>query len=747
MGYELIFRKEYKDYDRDLNYVSLYLDQCVTYAKKMNPNIDTVAYRKWMNQQLKKEGKFPLNNRKMKMVMKDKNNDRFLGETTVLDYFNEVTSKQLRIVPTFTTYYPETTMRSLESEFLDVGMETRGKEKKLKFKAKEEGNDFMADYHDKMQQAYKIQNNSSSGAKATPCTVMYNETGHSTLTSVCRSETSFANSVNEKFLGGFRHYFSADAVTNNILAVLTFVDLDKVEAVMQKYQLHYVTQEELIEYIRRSTELYWFSPKMFAEIEKLVYKLSPLECSAYLYNSDFYGLRKFNETFVRKMYDDLLGYRDLTVLPLEEAEQYLKEMDADLAALIAVYCADICNGKSIWKTIDDNPLYKPYVGTIVKHVIEIFMYYADMIKVFWVTDVMPMETAHVPYMMRGVVLGSDTDSSLFAVDKYWVEWYCGKVIHNSIADNVEATTVFLTSQHIGHVLGAMTGVINITPEKRSLISMKNEFGFSSFTTTSNGKHYFAKKQSQEGIMIDKDKVEAEIKGVGLKHTKVPAKITKDFHNELYNIMNQIEADTKISILDYTKKVADLEWEIYNSILHGDVIYMQKQQVKSKESYKNENSIYKKGYEFWEYVFAPKYGHTVQPPYDSVKVNVTTNTRTKFMMWAKAIDDKALSQRLIEWVEKENEGRPIMTFYIPKEVASSVGLPTELVNIMEPRKLVYTITSPYYLVGESLGIYMKNDDITRLYSDDFPERSIPHSFSFRDESDDNEVRDTSITDDD
>ena len=64
---------------------------------------------------------------------------------------------------------------------------------------------------------------------------------------------------------------------------------------------------------------------------------------------------------------------------------------------------------------------------------------------------------------------------------------------------------------------------------------------------------------------------------------------------------------------------------------GDGTFLQRGQVKVKDAYKLKIQFYKRGYELWEDVFAPKYGSIAPPPYDAVKVSVTPNTRTKLMI--------------------------------------------------------------------------------------------------------------------
>lgn len=721
-----VFRKDYSEYRRNFDFVGLYLDQNVTYAKLQNPNLDETAYREWMKQNMKKDGQFPLFNPRMLMNIKNKVNDRERKVTTMLDYLKTVTTHDLKFVPTFTTYMPESRKESVEANFLQIGMKNRSIEKKNKFKAKERGDYIMMDFHDNMQLMLKILNNSSSGAKATEGTILYNQTGHSTLTSICRSTTSFANTTNEKFLGGYRHYFNNDAVVNNILAILTFCDEEKTKSVMDKYHLHYVTPDELKWAVKRSTDLYWVSPKYLERLNDLIDKMTPLQCSMYLYNSDLYMLREFNEPFVREMFKRLIDCTTLDPLPLEEAKSWCAIMDSDLAALVAVYAAELCNGKGVHTAMDEYPEIIPMVGAIVKNTIDTFEYYRDLIEIFWVTEIMPFESAKVPEMMRGVVLGSDTDSSLFSLDTHWVKWYFDEVVHNDASMRLVATAVYMTSQHIAHILGMMTGILNIIDDKKPLIAMKNEFLFSSFTTTSAGKHYFAKKDAQEGIMIARDRMETEIKGVRLKHSKVPAHITQGFHAKLDEIMNTIEADKKVSLREMVTEVAKIEHFVYDSIRQGSGEFLQRGQVKVKEAYRVEDSIYKRGYELWEEVFADKYGHTVEPPYGALKVSIGADTRKKFDTWVNTFQDKALAERLLNWVDERNNGRHLTTFYIPEAVVRSHGVPKELISGMQPRKLVFQITTPYYLLLESFGYFVQNDKLTRLCSDELTEYNVPES---------------------
>lgn len=59
---------------------------------------------------------------------------------------------------------------------------------------------------DAEQNAKKIAINSLSGMHGFTGNILYVKSGHSSLTSMCRSATGYGNANNEKLLAGSRHY-------------------------------------------------------------------------------------------------------------------------------------------------------------------------------------------------------------------------------------------------------------------------------------------------------------------------------------------------------------------------------------------------------------------------------------------------------------------------------------------------------------------------------------------------------------
>ena len=57
-----------------------------------------------------------------------------------------------------------------------------------------------------------------------------------------------------------------------------------------------------------------------------------------------------------------------------------------------------------------------------------------------------------------------------------------------------------------------------------------------------------------------------------------------------------------------------------------------------------------------------------------------------------------------------------TLLLPKDNVERRGLPKEVVQAMNIRKLVYSTVLPFYLILEALGIFLVNGNNTKLVSD-------------------------------
>jgi hypothetical protein len=685
-------------------------------------------------------GKFEIKDPALYCLHRNKVGDRERTEMTYSTYLKDIKDNNWLFAPSMTVYEHPDVIPSLLSEYITGNIVGRGAVKKeghnaqmeqqesnLKADEAEKAGDVeavkkfrrhavqmeeLAELKENEQTTYKIANNSLSGAQASTSTILHNKSAHSSLTSTCRVATSLGNANNEKFLAGNRHYWCPDVVKANIVSIIGHVDYDLIEKAMSLYGFRAPTVDEVMELILYSTHHYWTNKSQIAEIRKLVEGMNDLQRSAFAYVGDCWHLAKFNDGPMR-VFMARLSMKVEVPLELEEAKVYVKGMDADLKAFVSLLCAKELQGLGLGRLLEVNPTSYCLIGATIKNIHHVLNEYQYLIKAFWVSDNMPASVAWIRDSVRHVAITSDTDSTIFTVQN-WVEWYTGKIDFSETAFAVDYTMVYLATQSIIHVLAMLSTTLGVVPEKLNVLAMKNEFAFSVFSLTSMAKHYYAYKAAKEGNVFSK--LEEEIKGVYLKDSNCPPQIMKQVTSTMCEIMDCIIDGKKIKITEIMQRVADIEHGIIGSVMRAESTYLARTQVKDPAAYVNPGQSPYQHYLLWERVFRPKYGEAPKPPYSAIKVSLDLPNKTALGLWLDTIEDPQIKQTLTDtYAGKTNA----TTLLLPKDVVELTGLPKEVLSAMNIRKLVYSTVRPFYLILESLGVFLSNDNNTKLVSDFVP----------------------------
>lgn len=709
-----------EQYVRDLNILKHSVEQYAQYISiQTGCTIEEAA--EYAKTALRPGGDFEFKDPQIQCNLRAENGDKSRSGGTLMGYINDSIAKGELIAPTLTTYSNPKVKKSLLVDYIDGNVAARSKAKKEMFKAESAGD--MGTYILKKieQTNKKLANNAISGAHVTPSTPLYNKTAHSTLTSNCRSTSGYGNANNEKFLSGNRHYWSYEIVVNNITSIVTNSKYDEIEAVMGKYNIVYPTPDQVMECIEYSARLYWRDQFKYDKLKEYVTKLTPIQRAAFVYTGDIYHLRKFNDAMVREFITKLSSRIDVVdPNPVET----MKVLPDDIRNLAAQLCETFMKGKS---AIDPQFL-KPderdttvfgtpdhgILASTAKHINDTILEYADLISAFWVTANVPASVAYFPESIRRAALTSDTDSTIFTVQD-WVLWFFGNMDMSHKGNAVAASVVFLAAQSIIHVLARMSANFGIETERIHQVAMKNEFKFDVFVPTQVAKHYFAFIGCQEGLL--KKEHEDEIKGVHLKNSNTPASINEKTKKIMLDIMGSILEGKKISRNEYLKRIGDIEREIYASIRKGDREFLRIGQIKTAESYtKSPDESPYIHYTMWQEVFADKYGDAPPPPFATVKVSTTLDSKSKTKAWLDSWEDQELAKKMANWMEK-NKKLYITTFQLPDQVVQTNGIPEEIFSAMDIRKLVFDSVKTAYIVAEAaLGVYMTDDKITQMISD-------------------------------
>lgn len=698
-----------EDYKRNLNPLKDYVNQCSLYLSKMTGK-SIEECKSYVVNNLKQGGKFEFKDPAITYLERQDNGDRIKKNGTMYQYIVDSIKEEELIAPTLTTYLNPKVKQSVLVGYIDQNVKLRSVAKKAMFKAKLAGDKLQFVLNKNKQNNKKIANNSISGAHVSNSTVLFNKTGHSTLTSNCRSTSGYGNANNEKMLMGNRHYWNPNIVINNITSIIANTNYQKLSDVVNKYGLKLPSVDDVMDCITYSTNLYWSNKAALQRINTYVSRLTGLERAAFLYTGDLYHIRKLNDSFLREFITKLTSINKQDVEnPSEKIEEYKEEYQS----LVKQFFYNDMKGKSL-KDIKGTDLEK-HIASTLDSVYNTIIEYSDFIDVFLVSDNVPASLAYFPSSIRRSALTSDTDSTIFTVQD-WVNWYQGDYSFNEKSMAISATMIFIAAESITHVLARMSANFGIETKRIHQVAMKNEYAFPVFVPTQVGKHYFAAIAVQEGN-IYKD-IEMEIKGVHLKSSNVPKTIMKKAEDMMEEIVRTLMDNKKISILKYLKHVADIEREISRSLLAGESTYFRKAQIKIPEAYTKsaEESPYQH-HLLWQEVFAPKYSDAPVAPYSCLKISVDLGSRQAIKNWIASIEDKALALRLEAWVNRNNKGS-IQSFLFSEETLALNGMPLEITKVMDIRKTVFDLTSVFYIILETLGVYMVNKNKTRLISDEY-----------------------------
>lgn len=700
-----------ESYVRNIDPVNHYLDQTSTYLSiTTGKNIEEC--REFVKTKIK-DGTFKtIHNPRINYLERGDNGDREYVEGTLLGYINSAVKNEELIAPTLTTYTNTKVKKSLLVAYIDANVKARNVAKKAMFVAKANKDTIKEKIKNIEQTNRKLSNNAISGAHVSKSTPLENKTAHSTLTSNCRSTSGYGNANNEKLLCGNRHYWNGQIALANIISIITHIDYDSLQNVINKYNIVLPTVEDTMECITYSTDLYWMNKSMITSIRELVEKLSPIQRAAFVYTGDLYHLKKFNDSLVKKFIKDLSS-------KIKEGEEfdylnYIQKANEDYLNLAHQICYDEMKGMGKnYKALDSVKLKTLALTT--KNIDNVLVKYEDLIKVIFVSDNMPASVAYFPESIRRAAITSDTDSTIFTVQD-WVSWYKGSVMFDDESTAVASTMIFLAAQSITHLLAKMSANFGIEKERLHQIAMKNEFMFNIFVATNVAKHYYASISCQEGNVFDKNEI--EIKGVHLKSSNSPKAITKKASELMENVMTTLQKGEKIKLTEILKEIGDIERSISKSIIEGNLQYFRLGEIKKAESYTKdpEESPYSQ-YLMWQQVFSEKYGTYSEPPYQTVKVSTTLVNPTVTKLWLDEMKDRCLSEKISKWMEDNNK-KVLPNLMLPLQAVNIHGIPPEIAVVINVRKIIYDICKIFYLILETLGFYICNNNMTKLISDSY-----------------------------
>lgn len=632
---------------------------------------------------------------KMQVLMKNKVGDRELKVITSSEFFGEVKRNNYHLSPSFVAYTHSDVEESINAIGTKRFIAQRNIYKKARDKARDAGDYHLINANNELQNACKIFNNAQSGAMSSNGTPLTNRTGHTTLTSTCRSLTSTVNMINEQLLAGNRFYNNYENTLASILARLRYTDFDQLEKVIKKYNMNYATFDQVKAMLRECTKIYWPNEKRFNELLDFVKLLNPLELTAVLAIMDFKGLATCNKEVTAEMLRDFCEIPEIPEAANED--DYLAPDNGDRYTL--------CVSKLLIKPS------KLQLNNLNDHHVRMEQKWAEFIEIFLKSEIPPTDIYDIKDMVRDVVLTSDTDSSIYTVDLV-VEEFTSDI---DTALRLNAVLTYFIRMIAIHQHAQLSANINISKKNLYELSMKNEYLFGAYVTTLMSKHYFATQVMVEGVL--NKKIEMEIKGVHLRSAKI-AKAIREFTFKLMRqVLDAIYHKQKLEAAEILFEVGEIERAIIEDTKQGGWSWLTRNTIKSDDVYtKPDQSVYFY-HKLWQECFADKYGDAPELPYSAYKLNVDLNSKTAIKNWLDNMADKELATRL-ENLFKETSRDKFNSLYVPAERLTMLkSIPIEMIEAADVRAVIKQNLKSTYTVLEALGLFICNSKITRLVSDE------------------------------
>lgn len=705
-------------YKRDLNIVDGLLNDSALYIHLMTGDpLETCL--EGVKAQLRPDGPTPLKNPRALILDKNKYGDRELKSGTFMGFLSRVQKEHLLMSPSMAVYMPEDKRQSTHARYIEQGVKNRKRAKNEMFAAERAGDYDTMLFKKGEQNNLKINNNSYSGATVSTATILYYKSTHSSLTSTCRTATSYANANNEKFIAGNRHYYTPEITKANLLSIINNTDLGLVERACKAFNLHYPSAEDVLAMVKYSTVNYWSGDNHFDRLLRMCQAMTPVQRAAVMYVGDLYHLYQHNKTLIRTFLMSLAQVGDPT---LKVSDEEYDSYDGDVELLSNFLCYDQVKGRDKKQLLQGDPKQdpplapEPEVYDLIKatgrHALEVLNEYELLIQAFLLTKNVPSSIHAFPTVYRRAAVISDTDSTMFTL-QYWVQEFFGKVCFTNEAKRLVFAMVFLVSQTVMHILAIQSANMGVRENKMRLLAMKNEYYFAVLMLTTASKHYCASQDAQEGIMFRKPKMET--KGVGLRDSKVPRHINKTSKDLMQEIIETIKAGELLDLRDILTRIATLEREIITNVRSGSFAFLTTGQIKGADSYKNDDNATYRQYELWRDVFAPSFGVTREPPYSVVKVSLEVNNRTELERWLAKMQNPELAARLREWMFQQRK-TDLTTLMLPMSVVETTGVPKEITCVIDVRRIISNTMRTFYLLLESLGIFLTDKNNIRLISD-------------------------------
>lgn len=661
----------------------------------------------WVKNSIRPDGASPFYDRQVAYIHQTSPGNRELKKGSFYQYQKIARNEGFVLSPSQTAYLDPVKHPALTAMFTDRNAKLRGVYKKTGQDAKVKGDKKKAGKFNILQQKKKEVNNSFSGANSSWYNALCNASGHQSLTSTCRSATSYANITAERFLAGNRMYVNEQVVLQELNNACILADHETIMAVVAEYGLKIPTHDDVYNCAHKSFNKYFKSQRIENEIRLFITTMDEASRAAFVYLGDLYHIDQLNPEFVEGLFGQMYQFAELNQEPCEE---YYPEANDDIRALVFSMLREMTKGK-LYKEFDEKE--KNVVNNTIKAFCIFMKKYDFLISGLWRMNYLPSGMAYLRTMLREVILTSDTDSAIMTM-QYWTKRITGSYNFNNESYLISFNLVYFVSEAVANSFGKMCANMGVPPTLIDELGAKNEYAFTVYCLSEAMKHYYAEKALEEGRVLPEP--ELEKKGVGYISARHAKNIGVE-HDEyiIKDIIGKVKEKVYLTREDVLERPMRIEKETRDTIRSGGIVY-QSSDIKTAESYKQlENNATFKQYLMWNTVFAPVYGVTDEPPYSAYKVPVALQKKRHIQAWIDSMEDRAIAARMKKFLE-DNKIESMSAILVPMQIAEMRGIPKEVVKAVDEKRAVSQIMGPFYLALGGLGFFHTNIKNSKLMTD-------------------------------
>lgn len=639
-------------------------------------------------------------------------------ERKTVDLLTFIKQYRNKIIAPSGTIFESTDIKvATDKQFIDQLCADRKVHKNLMFDYTVAGEHALAALEDFKQALCKIKVNSIIGSNGNDQNALYDLESFNSTTSLARHGVIMAYAFTEKFLVNNQYFPTVEKLINFIiLTAKKAPDKEIIESLVDKYFLVSPTAYEVSDSLMVSMQPYvYYYEKYKRQVEELLLKLPQHELTYIYYSRNLYNLFTTNTDVFRRW---IFNFVHTTVNDDEITNdidpKQIRKIDDDLQCVMSTVFDKELGDDILGELPKTNEAKARKFVVLGNKLQKKFDDLSDLINVFVFGSEFIQDIPCHRLIKRKAVAISDTDSVIFTT-KHLTSWYLGKDVEIcQDAFNVHAIIIYLMTKSLAKLIEIMSISRGATGDNIKKINMKNEFLYSVLIRTLLGKHYLGRQIIREGRVLKKPVL--DIKGVSFKSSNVPQCTHEYFERMANTLIDDVTANTKVHLSKYIGMALDYEIQLHTALTQGDLSFYNNVSIKAKDEYKKpEISVYF-NYEFWEAVFADKYGSIHIPgKYVIVPLKNKSFRDERYQEFLQR-KDPVIYEKLMKYLDTLNPKKKITR--IPM-AATLTKIPDVIAPLVDIRSIMYKNTAPIQLLLRSLGADLGNSKQRPLFSDTYP----------------------------